>query len=94
MPADISMDHAGLGRRAKGLTVVSVAAATATQRSRQFLQHALGRMRERRRPAHPASRPRRRDLRHLDRMSDRMLSDIGLTRDDVRDLRRTPFYYL
>jgi uncharacterized protein YjiS (DUF1127 family) len=51
-------------------------------------------MRERRRPAHPASRPRRRDLRHLDRMSDRMLSDIGLTRDDVRDLRRTPFYYL
>jgi uncharacterized protein YjiS (DUF1127 family) len=88
------MDHAGLGRRAKGVTVVGGAAATATQRCRQLLKHALGRMRERRRPAYPASRPRRRDLRQLDRMSDRMLSDIGLTKDDVRDLRRTPFYYL
>jgi uncharacterized protein YjiS (DUF1127 family) len=51
-------------------------------------------MRERRPPAHPASLPRRRDLRQLDRMSDQMLADIGLTRDDVRGLRRTPFYYL
>jgi uncharacterized protein YjiS (DUF1127 family) len=61
---------------------------------RQLLWQSLGQLPGRRRPAHPASRPRRRDLRHLDRMSDRMLSDIGLTRDDVRDLRRTPFYYL
>jgi uncharacterized protein YjiS (DUF1127 family) len=94
MPADISMDHAGPGRRAKGLTAVSVAAATAARRGREVLWLGLGRLRDRRRSASPAARRRRLDLRALHGMSDHMLSDIGLTRDDVRDLGRTPFHPL
>ena len=36
----------------------------------------------------------RRDQIRLSQMPDQMLRDIGLTRDDVRYIRRTPYYYL
>lgn len=89
MPADISMDHAGPGRRENGLTALNAAAATAAQKGRQRLRRWLAETRKRLRSAHPASSPLRWDLRELEGMSDHMLSDIGLTRDDVRNLRRT-----
>jgi uncharacterized protein YjiS (DUF1127 family) len=36
----------------------------------------------------------RHDLRRLSEMPDRMLDDIGLTRDDIRRIRRSPYRYL
>jgi uncharacterized protein YjiS (DUF1127 family) len=36
----------------------------------------------------------RRDRARLSQMSDQMLNDVGLTRGDVRQIRRTPYFYL